>query len=72
MHNGPETLKQFMIIDRGDLAGEDRATDRVLHATNGALDLWGYSRRAGPSRHRCVEHLVEVGLLTRGGSICQR
>ena len=72
VHDSPETLEQFMIINGTQLTGEIGAPDRILHATDRALHLWGIGDR-GParSRSRCVQHLVEVGLLTRSGSICQ-
>ena len=37
----PQSLEHFMIIDRpAQLAGKDCAAYGVLHATDGALDLW--------------------------------
>ena len=72
MHDSPETLEQFMIIKGTQLTGEASATDRVLHATNRALHLLGIlHRRLARSSSRCVQQLVEIGLLTRSGSICQ-
>ena len=44
MNDGPELLKELLIIDRPQLAGENRATDRVLHPSEGALDLRGIFR----------------------------
>ena len=60
-----------MIIHRAaQLAGKDCAPYGVLHASDRALDFW----RVLPGRcwtsngSRCVQLLVEVGLLTRAGS----
>ena len=41
MHDRPQSLEHFMIIGRpAQLAGKDCAAYGVLHATDGALDLW--------------------------------
>ena len=77
MHDRPQSLEHFMIIGRpAQLAGKDCAAYGVLHATDGALDLW----RVFPGRcrisngGRCVQLFVEVGLLTRTSpeGQCQR
>ena len=77
MDDRPQSLEHFMIIDGpAELAGKDCAAYGVLHAPDGALDLWRVfpGRRWIGNSGRCVQLLVEVGLLTRAGSKgqCQR
>ena len=71
MDDRPQSLEHFMIIDGpAQLAGKDCAAYGVLHATDGALDLWRVFRGRCwiGDGGRCIQLLVEVGLLTRAGS----
>ena len=75
VHDCPQTLEHFMIIARGYLAGEDRATDRCPARGQWCVGLVADMPSPSPD-HRWqpvrVEHLVEVGLLAGGGPVCQR
>jgi hypothetical protein len=67
MNDRPQPLKHLMIMDRAaQLAGDDCAAYGVLHAVDGALDLWRVlsGRCCITDGSRCVQLLVEVGLLT--------
>jgi hypothetical protein len=55
-----------VIIDGSQLTGEDRAVDRVLNPSEGALDLRGiFHGQLAIDIGRCIEPLVQVGLFTR-------